>query len=206
MTGFEKIIELSEKDKDTFIDVFCRAFHDDPLIAAVFKGDEYRKKKLRYYFDYKGKIVEFDVFQGILKGLEVAEIEFEDEEEKKNFPIPDFCSHDITQEKFIAGGLICGKSYEDVEQELKRYGYENISQNHLIKKKKKKTFNKNYGVDNIFKHKKFIENLNEIMLKKYGTKRRTWKDTNNIEAGDRLKKIAKMTLSQWMQLLLMENK
>ena len=37
--------------------------------------------------------------------------------------MPDFCLADVTQEKFIAGGMICGKSYEDIEKELKRFNY-----------------------------------------------------------------------------------
>lgn len=82
--------------------------------------------KIRYYFNYKARVCEIDVFQGALKGLIVIEIEFENEEEKESFEMPDFCLADITQENFIAGGLICGKTYEDVEEYLNRYGYRKI--------------------------------------------------------------------------------
>tara|TARA_Y100000310_G_C20518498_1_gene732431 strand:- start:550 stop:1062 length:513 start_codon:yes stop_codon:yes gene_type:complete len=79
--------------------------------------------KIRYYYPYKNKIAEIDVFQGPLKGLILVDFEFESEEEKEAFQTPDFCSNDITQEEFIAGGMICGKSYEDIEENLKRFNY-----------------------------------------------------------------------------------
>ena len=37
--------------------------------------------------------------------------------------MPDFCLKEVTQELFIAGGMICGKSYEDIEENLKRFNY-----------------------------------------------------------------------------------
>lgn len=83
-------------------------------------------RKLRYYFDYQGRTAEFDVFQDDLTGLVVVEFEFTTETEKDNFPIPDFCLADITPEKFIAGGMICGKKYSDVEKELARFNYKKL--------------------------------------------------------------------------------
>ena len=41
--------------------------------------------KIRHNFMYNGRLCEFDVFQGALKGLVVVEFEFDNEEEKKNF-------------------------------------------------------------------------------------------------------------------------
>ena len=43
--------------------------------------------------------------------------------EKDSFVMPEFCLVDVTQEKFGAGGMLAGKSYEDIEQHLKRFGY-----------------------------------------------------------------------------------
>lgn len=40
--------------------------------------------------------------------------------------MPDFCLADITQEDFIAGGMICGKTYADIESEVQRFGYVKI--------------------------------------------------------------------------------
>jgi len=82
--------------------------------------------KIRYYYPYKNRVAEIDVFQGPLKGLVVVEVEFDDEEEKNSFDMPEFCLVDVTPEDFVAGGMICGKSYEDIEEELKRHGYSKL--------------------------------------------------------------------------------
>lgn len=88
------------------------------------KLDGKKVRKLRYYYPHNGKIAEVDVFQDSLKGLIIVDFEFETIEEKDSFEIPNFCSVDITQEDFIAGGMICGKTYEDVKEDLKKYNYE----------------------------------------------------------------------------------
>ena len=90
------------------------------------KLDGKKTHKLRYYYDHDGKTAEFDVFQGALKGLVVIDFEFDSKEEKDSFEMPNFCAADITQEQFVAGGLICGKSYEDVADDLARYNYEKL--------------------------------------------------------------------------------
>ena len=69
---------------------------------------------------------EIDVFQGALKGLVLVDVEFETVEEKDAFEMPEFCLVEVTQEEFIAGGMLCGKSYEDIEEGLKRYNYSRI--------------------------------------------------------------------------------
>lgn len=56
----------------------------------------------------------------------MVDFEFESMEEKNSFAKPDFCLVDITPEEFIAGGMICGKSYEEIEEELKRFNYSKI--------------------------------------------------------------------------------
>ena len=85
-----------------------------------------RVHKLRYYFDYNGMIAEIDVFQDALQGLVLVDFEFETIEEKEKFEMPDFCLADITQELFTAGGMICGKSYEDIEEDLKKFNYQKL--------------------------------------------------------------------------------
>jgi len=82
-----------------------------------------RIEKLRYKTEYNGIQMEVDVFQGKLKGLVLIDFEFKTEEEKNNFQMPNFCLKEVTQEEFIAGGMLCGKSYEDIEEELNKLGY-----------------------------------------------------------------------------------
>jgi CYTH domain-containing protein len=79
--------------------------------------------KLRYYYNHSGLTYEFDIFQGSLSGLVLIEIEFPTSINKSNFQKPDFCLDDVTQELFIAGGMLCGKSYQDIETALKKFNY-----------------------------------------------------------------------------------
>ena len=101
-----------------------------PLTEEEFQAlsviDGKRIRKLRYYYDHNGRIAEVDVFQDDLKGLVVIDFEFETSKEKAAFTIPDFCLSDITQEEFIAGGMVCGKCYEDLIEDLTKFDYKKI--------------------------------------------------------------------------------
>jgi len=83
--------------------------------------------KVRYYYDYNGRTAQIDVFQGALSGLVIVDFEFETMEEKNSFKMPAFCLADITGEEFTAGGYICGKSYEDLQEVLRRFNYKKLS-------------------------------------------------------------------------------
>jgi len=85
-----------------------------------------RIHKIRYFYDYKGRVSEFDVFQDVLKGLVIVDFEFSTIEEKNVFEMPDFCLADVTQELFAAAGMICGKSYEEIADTLKKFNYEKL--------------------------------------------------------------------------------
>ncbi len=88
--------------------------------------DGKRVHKIRYYFPYKDRIAEIDIFQGDLEGLVVIDFEFEETEDIESFEMPNFCLVDITQELFIAGGMLCGKKYEDIEKDLERFKYKKL--------------------------------------------------------------------------------
>lgn len=90
---------------------------------ALSKVEGKRIIKRRYFYVHDGKRAEIDVFQDNLKGLIVVDFEFEREDEKNTFVMPDFCLADVTQETFIAGGKLCGKKYIDIEHDLKRFEY-----------------------------------------------------------------------------------
>ena len=88
--------------------------------------DGKKVRKLRYYYDYNRKIAEIDVFQDSLRDLVLVDFEFATIEEKDNFEIPDFCLADVTQEVFTAGGMICGKNYENIKDSLERFNYKKL--------------------------------------------------------------------------------
>lgn len=84
-------------------------------------------KKIRYQYQTKNsKICEIDVYQDTLKGLVIIDFEFNTIEEKNNFIPPDFCLVEVTQEEFIAGGYLCGKSYEDIQEKLEKFSYKKL--------------------------------------------------------------------------------
>ncbi len=86
-----------------------------------------RVHKVRYYYDHKGHLAEVDVFKGDLEGLIVVDFEFDTVEDKDAFMMPDFCLVDVTQETFVAGGMLAGKEYGDIEGDLDRLGYIRIA-------------------------------------------------------------------------------
>lgn len=91
-----------------------------------------RVHKTRYLYNYNGRVSEIDVFRDELEGLVLVDFEFTTVEEMKSFKIPDFCLVDVTQEDFIAGGMLCGKKYSDISEQLDKYKYKKI----LTKNKK----------------------------------------------------------------------
>ena len=103
--------------------------HTIPLDAEEFAAlqvDGKQLHKIRYYYEHNGHVVEIGVMQGALAGLVLADIEFESEAQMRGFGMPDFCLADVTQEEFAAGGMLCGKSYQDIEPHLERFGYKKL--------------------------------------------------------------------------------
>ncbi len=122
--------ELTKKIRVDKNDASCQAEHTIPLseneFLALSRLEGKRLRKIRYYYDYKGRIAEVDVFLDELKGLVMVDVEFEEDTEKDAFEMPDFCLADVTQDEFAAGGMLCGKSYGDIESELKKRGYKKL--------------------------------------------------------------------------------
>ena len=86
-----------------------------------------RLRKIRYdYRNGSGAVFEFNIFKDDLGGLVTIEVEFNSIKEKDEFNPPDFCLADVTQEDFVAGGMLCEKQYEDIEPKLNQFGYEKI--------------------------------------------------------------------------------
>ena len=67
------------------------------------------------------------MFQDGLEGLVLIEFEFRTEDAMRSFVMPEFCLADVTDEKFIAGGSLAGKTYQDIEENLNTFGYKKLS-------------------------------------------------------------------------------
>jgi CYTH domain-containing protein len=85
-----------------------------------------RIQKNRYFHEENGVFYEIDVFQDTLAGLVLVDIEFTSNEAKSRFIPPEWVLADVTQEKTFAGGVLCGKSYTDIEHALNGYFYKPI--------------------------------------------------------------------------------
>jgi CYTH domain-containing protein len=79
--------------------------------------------KIRHNVNIGGYEAEVDIFQDELAGLVLIDFEFASQSEKESFKTPEVCLADVTQEPFLAGGLLAGKSYQDIKPELDRLGY-----------------------------------------------------------------------------------
>ena len=104
--------------------------HTIPLTREEFevleKSPGKRLRKYRYYYKYDGLVSEVDVFKDELEGLVLVDFEFKSVKDKDTFKIPDFCLAEVTQDATIAGGILAGKKYSDIETVLKKYGYKKI--------------------------------------------------------------------------------
>ena len=96
--------------------------------AALSSCSKKRVAKDRYNIVIEGKMAEVDVFVDELKGLILIDFEFNTVEEKSAFEVPSIALADVTQEDFVAGGLLAGKTYYDIAPELKRFNYKQIEQ------------------------------------------------------------------------------
>lgn len=94
--------------------------------AELLKLDGKKARKIRYYLKDEHGDSEWDIFQDDLAGLVLIDFEFKTEADKASFVIPDYCLAEVTQDEFVAGGLICGKSYSDIEAELSKFNYQQI--------------------------------------------------------------------------------
>jgi len=106
--------------------------HEHTIILTKDEFDSLSKipgkiaRKIRYLYKFGKFAAEIDIFQDDLKGLVIIDFEFKTEKDMKSFTMPDFCLADVTEEEFLAGGMLCGKKYSDIEKDLKRFGYNKI--------------------------------------------------------------------------------
>ena len=113
MTKKEPIKEGdSSHQLETTIPLTQEEFNELSLIEGK------RVSKNRYLYTESEHTYEIDVFQGDLKGLILVDIEFKSNKEKSQFTPPSWVLKDVTQEEFVAGGMLCGKSYKDIEDRL----------------------------------------------------------------------------------------
>jgi CYTH domain-containing protein len=85
-------------------------------VLSVFEGNELRKN--RYAYEHAGRLYAVDVFLGPLRGLLLAETEFETDEELDAFDAPAFAHLDVTRDELFTGARLVGLTAEEVRGEL----------------------------------------------------------------------------------------
>ncbi len=85
-----------------------------------------RSRKLRYFYKYRDIPAEIDFYQDKLQGLIIVDFEFKDEQSKNDFEMPEFCLVEVTQDNNLAGGMLVGKSFEEIKPILDKYNYKPV--------------------------------------------------------------------------------
>jgi adenylate cyclase len=119
-----KKFRLDENDQSEQREMTIPLTEEEFTELATIPGKQV--KKIRYLYPYNDLTAEIDVFQDALAGLVVVDFEFKTSAEKNAFVIPEWCLADVTQEEFIAGGMLGGKTYEAIEEELKKFDYKKL--------------------------------------------------------------------------------
>ncbi len=124
------VLEMTKKVLASGPDSSHQIEYTIPLLQeefdALVKVEGKKVQKIRHYYIENGIMYEIDVFQGELNGLVLVDVEFKSHKEKSTFVPPVWFGADVTQETFVAGGVLCGKAYKDIEVELSTFGYNKI--------------------------------------------------------------------------------
>lgn len=86
----------------------------------LFEGTEIRKN--RYFHEYDGKMIAFDLYLGPLWGLNMATAEFQSPVEQRIFEPPPFAIFEVTSNEFFLGENLVHKQFTDVQAEVGRIG------------------------------------------------------------------------------------
>lgn len=80
--------------------------------------------KIRYRVPFEAYTAEVDVFQDDLAGLVIVELEFPSAEAMAATAKPPYAGADISNEEFVAGGMLAGKTLAEIQPVLDRLGYQ----------------------------------------------------------------------------------
>ncbi|HYG84205.1 MAG TPA: hypothetical protein VD907_04950 [Verrucomicrobiae bacterium] len=120
--------EITKKEPVDGTDSSRQNEHTIPLVEdeylALARCSKKIAKKRRYYTEINGYKAEIDVFQDNLAGLVLIDFEFDSDAAMRQFTPPDICLADVSQEAFIAGGKLAGKTYQDIQAQLETYNYQ----------------------------------------------------------------------------------
>ena len=85
-------------------------------VLSVFEANELRKN--RYPFEHGGRKYSIDVFLGSLRGLVLAETDFDADDELDAFPAPPFAHRDITRDELFTGARLAHLTADEIRKQL----------------------------------------------------------------------------------------
>ena len=85
-------------------------------VLSVFEGNELRKN--RYPYEHEGRRYSVDVFLGALRGLLLAETEFDSDEELRDFAPPPFAAREVTRDELFTGARLVGLTAAELRAAL----------------------------------------------------------------------------------------
>jgi CYTH domain-containing protein len=83
---------------------------------SVFEANELRKN--RYYYTHENRLYSIDVFLGSLRGLILAETDFDSDEEMDVFVLPAFAFIDVSRSENFTGGRLAFMTANDLTRAL----------------------------------------------------------------------------------------
>jgi adenylate cyclase len=120
-----KKVPLNENDLSEMIEYTIPLSEAEYLALGQVRGKVLKKQ--RFNIQMEGARVEVGVYLGLLEGLVVIDVEFDDRDQKERFVPPSWFGSEVTNDKSLAGGELCGVSLEDLEIKLNRYNWKRIS-------------------------------------------------------------------------------
>ena len=124
------VLELTKKLQICSGDASVHSEVTIPLTASEYRelvgSSKRRLSKTRFSGSLSGVSIEVDIFEAGLHGLALVDVEFDSRIAMDDSRMPDFCLADVTQEDFIAGGLLAGRKYDDIAEELEKFGYRKL--------------------------------------------------------------------------------
>jgi CYTH domain-containing protein len=115
----------SDFSRTIITNVYLNALETEML--AISDANEIRKN--RYWFEFDGRKFSVDMFLGDLFGLVLAEVSFETDEELDNYALPPFAIADVTNDELFTGGKLCGLTFADVREAIRRDGLSALKTN-----------------------------------------------------------------------------
>lgn len=119
---------LDPADLSTMVETTIPLTRDE--FDCLAQCDGARVAKDRYNVQLGGYDAEVGIFREALEGLGLVDFEFANADEMAKFvPPAGLFLADVTDEKFLAGGVLAGKSYADIAEKLAKFGYKKLGEN-----------------------------------------------------------------------------